>query len=209
MSKKQHAWGDVMEGNLETIKYKAGMWKRRAWRMGDPPMDLGEIPRTYALKVLFGIQPCTDLQLWEALKVFPDCPFGSFDHLKHVLRMAKEMDWVYTEKNLANDELHFHIKRHRQDVVHEMILESRAQEDVAERQAREAREKEAATRREEKNAARDQRIQQLQQQLVANVARLIEHDRALVKDMPWVVSSDGAIDFMWHRREAADATESS
>ena len=203
MTRTQHGWGDLMDGDVSEMKYKATFWKRRAFRLGDPPQDLGEIPRSYALKVLFGIQPCTEMQLWEALKAYPDCPFDSFEHLKALLRIAKETDWVYTEKNLANDELHYHIKRHRQDVVHEQILESRAQEDVAERQMREVREAETARLEEQKREARDQRIRQLQQQLVANVARLVEHDRALVQGMPWVANKDGAVDFLWYRRNAS------
>ena len=202
MTSQLHGFQDAVDGDCQQQAFHGTTRRPQALQMGYAPQDLGYIPRTYMIKVLFGIQPCTDLSLWEALKNYPDTPLQSYEHLKNVLKMAKETGWVYTEKNLASDTIHYHITKSRTAAVHQMVLDQRAQED-AEEKAKLADDQALAIAMEKRQGERlDNRIKQLESQLTTSVARLIAHDREAVKDLPFVVSPDGAIDFTWYTNEA-------
>jgi hypothetical protein len=162
------------------------------------PRDLGELPRNYALKLLFFNQPCVLPALWKLVKDRDDAPMDSMRHLRQVLKIARLQNWVYTEKNQTNNEWYFYIHKSRMDAVQEMILvekNDKAREDTE--RATEAAEEQAAgvAQREE---ALDSTIRQLQHQLIATVVKIREHDPAVAAELPFVTGS-GAVNVTWYR----------
>ena len=161
------------------------------------PRDFGEIPRNFLLRILFANQPIGSAELWERLKERTDCPYDSQTHMREVLRFARKQNWVYAEKNQANNKWYWHVHRRRMSEVQSLLDHDRVHErdeELAKPQREMALQKEQELNQEE---ALDKSIVLLQQQLVASVCKLREFNPAAAAELP-CSTGDGGVDVAWH-----------
>ena len=187
--------------------------KREAWKKTTHgiPRDFGELPRHYALKMLYANQPCTMHALWDVLSERDDCPFDSLRHARHVLRLAREQNWVQVEKNLANGEWVYSIHRARLPAVRDMVQADAEVERQAAIARRENAGAEAHAVETQQYESRTANINHMQQELISQVVKIKEFDPDLLHSLPFYNPKDGSIDFLWYEKAAAqqDATQSS
>lgn len=182
------------QADVRQIHKNLEFGKRRTFAI---PRDLGELPRTYLLRVLFVNQPILQEDLWELLKTNDDCPFDSARHLDFVIRVALHQNWVVREKNQSDRRWYLAVHSSRASTMSKMIAEEQDQARAAET---DAADKQAGVDDAAKVAvddALDFAIRDLQHQLTVNVSVLQEQDRELLKDLPYVTRT-GALDFAWH-----------
>lgn len=115
------------------------------------PRDLGEIPRNFAISLLFMHQPIRLLDLWELCKNYDDVPLDSAKHLRLVLKICKLQKWVYCEKNQSDNNYYYYLHRSRNHEVQEMIH----QKEVESKQRERAEEAAASKRVEEANKSKE------------------------------------------------------
>ena len=178
----------------DSIKYSDARMASRRIRPGitNTPRDLGELPRTYVIKILVLNQPITAVSLWSILKQRDDVPLDSLTHLEQVFRMAQEQHWVYKEKNQSDGLFYFYIHSSKNQAVQEMLRIER-QTLIQDQQV------EHVDKNKEENEAMDAEIRHLQNTLITNLSLLLKHNDPAIKEMPYINSS-GSIDFEWYKQ---------
>lgn len=184
------------EGNVRE-RYKERQ-NPRSFTVYSTPQDLGELPRDFTLKVLYGHQPCTMEALWEAVKEKEDCPLDSWEHLEALMRFSKEQNWVYTEKNLSNGEWVWSIHQARMGSIKDMLLQDTEKQRAVRGVDEQDQVERSKVEREQLLASKLALIASLQAQLIENVVKIKEEDNELLEQLKGeggVVNGDGRIDF--------------
>jgi hypothetical protein len=199
----KHASGRGFNSNIRE-RFRA---PQRSHGLKAIPRDLGEVPRNYALRILFLQQPVRLLDLWETLKLRDDVPFDSSKHLRNVLKIAGKMKWVYAEKNQTNNMWYYYIHQSRVAEVQEMIRQESILNKEQNAQAEVRRAEEAVAVARDRSVALDESIMTLQNMLVQNVATIAEFDPEYTRSLPYVTEG-GAVNVAWNLPERSREEES-
>lgn len=162
------------------------------------PRDLGELPRSFVIKLLFLNQPVRQTDLWELCKQDEHCPLDSSKHLRLVLKIAKLQKWAYVEKNQTNNMWYYYVHQSRTHEVQDMIRADAVEKRDAEARAVEEADQVEQEKKAAASEAMDLAIQSMQHALASNISKIGEFDPAFVRSLPYVTEG-GALNFSWQK----------
>ena len=180
--------------------------KFKGYRINGVPRDVGEIPRKYLLRYLFLHQPITLEGLWEVLKKQKDVPVDSMRHMRSVLRIARDEDWVYIEKDQDSNEMIIRIKPEKCDAVQALVQEQSEADRVESEKAISLEKNQLEEKDAERKDIEDAYLENIHRELVEVAEKLKKHDPKAFYELPYVTET-GGYDFFWYGREKAQAVE--
>ena len=173
----------------------------KGYRINAVPRDVGEIPRKYVLRYLFLHQPITFEGLWNILKKQSDVPLDSMRHMRAVLRIARDEDWVYIEKDQDSNDVCLHIKHDKYASVQELVQkhseegritsEKKIADDIKQNQQKEH----------EISQINAEYLKNAYHELVQTAEKLKKYDIQAFHELPYV-TKDGSYDFFWYKKGA-------